>query len=169
MKSTTLLRSLVLASLALSACCARLLAGHYQNFEVSIYIPVQVVRGFAEPGALEQQWNTISQQAKIDKVYIETTRGRVTADADLIEKTKAFFVSHGVKIAGGMTFEAGGAAVIQSYCYTDPKDREFVKNITEFTAHHFDEIILDDFFFVTTKFPSDIAAKGNQSWTEFRL
>jgi len=169
MKPTTLVRRLALAGLALSACCARLIAGHYQNFEVSVYIPVEVVRGFATPGALEEQWNAISQQAKIDKVYIETTRGRVTADADLIEKTKAFFVSHGVKIAGGMTFEAGGAAVIQSYCYTDPKDREFVKNITEFTAHHFDEIILDDFFFVTTKFESDIKAKGNQSWTEFRL
>ena len=37
------------------------------------------------------------------------------------------------------------------------------------TAKLFDEIIQDDFFFVTTKNDSDIAAKGTQSWTQFRL
>ena len=36
-------------------------------------------------------------------------------------------------------------------------------------ARHFDEVIQDDFFFVTTKNDSDIAAKGNKSWTQFRL
>jgi len=39
----------------------------------------------------------------------------------------------------------------------------------ERVARHFDEIILDDYFFVTTKNDSDIAAKGNRSWTQFRL
>ena len=39
----------------------------------------------------------------------------------------------------------------------------------ELVARHFDEIILDDYFFVTTKNDSDIAAKGNRSWTQFRL
>ncbi len=36
-------------------------------------------------------------------------------------------------------------------------------------ARHFDEIILDDFFFVTTKYESDITAKGSKTWTQFRL
>jgi len=44
-----------------------------------------------------------------------------------------------------------------------------VKKVAELTARHFDEIILDDFTFVTTKNDSDIAAKGARSWTEFRL
>src|SRR5208282_1725075 len=39
----------------------------------------------------------------------------------------------------------------------------------ELAARHFDEIIQDDFFFVTTKNDSDIAAKGTNSWTQFRL
>ena len=30
-------------------------------------------------------------------------------------------------------------------------------------------MIQDDFFFVTTKTDSDIAAKGDRSWTQFRL
>ena len=56
-----------------------------------------------------------------------------------------------------------------SFVYTKAADREYVKHVAEFTAKHFDEIILDDFFFANTKAPSDIAAKGNQSWTDFRL
>ena len=35
-----------------------------------------------------------------------------------------------------------------------------MKHVSEFTAKHFDEIILDDFFFANTKTHSDIAAKG---------
>jgi hypothetical protein len=39
----------------------------------------------------------------------------------------------------------------------------------ELAARHFDEIIQDDFFFVTTKYDSDIAAKGDRGWTQFRM
>ncbi|MGC2194741.1 MAG: hypothetical protein WA628_08695, partial [Terriglobales bacterium] len=56
-----------------------------------------------------------------------------------------------------------------SFTYTKPADREYVKHVSEITAKHFDEVILDDFFFANTKTPSDIAAKGDQSWTDFRL
>jgi hypothetical protein len=44
-----------------------------------------------------------------------------------------------------------------------------VKQISEVTARHFDEIILDDFFFTDSKTDTDIAAKGDQSWSDFRL
>ena len=44
-----------------------------------------------------------------------------------------------------------------------------MKHVSEMTAKLFDEIILDDFFFANTKKLSDIAAKGNLSWTDFRV
>ena len=43
------------------------------------------------------------------------------------------------------------------------------QNAAELAARHFDEVIQDDFFFDTTKTDSDIAAKGDKSWTQFRL
>ncbi len=144
--------------------------GQYQNFAVAIYIPVAVVKTFAEPGRLDAEWKRISSQVKIDKVYIETHRDRELADEALIESVKKFFLDHGVRIAGGITFtDKPDNFVYSSYCYTNPADREFVKKVSELTARHFDEIILDDFTFVTTKHESDIAAKGNRSWTDFRL
>jgi hypothetical protein len=39
----------------------------------------------------------------------------------------------------------------------------------QLAARHFDEVIQDDFYFVATKFDSDIAAKGDKSWTQFRM
>ncbi|HET6559510.1 MAG TPA: hypothetical protein VFG54_19460, partial [Prolixibacteraceae bacterium] len=43
------------------------------------------------------------------------------------------------------------------------------KEIVEFTAKHFDELILDDFFFTTCKCELCIKAKGTKSWTDYRL
>ena len=44
-----------------------------------------------------------------------------------------------------------------------------VKHISEYTAKFFDDIILDDFFFIDLKNDDEIAAKGTKSWTEYRL
>ncbi len=83
---------------------------------------------------------------------------------------KKFFLDHGVQVAGGMALSDGSiGGQFKSFCYTDPQDRAFIKNAAELAARHFDEVIQDDFFFVTTKTDSDIAAKGDKSWTQFRL
>ena len=82
---------------------------------------------------------------------------------------KKFFLDRGVRVAGGMALSDGGIGQFKSFCYTDPKDREFIRQAAELAARHFDEVIQDDFFFVTTKTDSDIAAKGTKSWTQFRL
>ena len=144
-------------------------AGHHQNFDAAIYIPVGVVQHFDEPGVLQREWDTISRQLNVEKVYIESERDRHVASEALLESVKKFFQERGVRVAGGITFSDNNSGQFRSFCYTDPEDRAFVKGIMEMTARHFDEIILDDFFFVTTKHASDIAAKGSRTWTQYRL
>ncbi len=151
-------------------CPAVAMAGQYTNFAVSIYIPVGVVRNLADPVTLSNQWNRISRQLKVDKVYIEAQRDRNLAGDETLERVKKFFVDHGVRVAGGMALSDGSlGGQFKSFCYTDPQDRAFVKSAAELAARHFDEVIQDDFFFNTTKYASDIAAKGGKSWTQFRL
>src|SRR5579871_3133438 len=144
-------------------------AGQYTNFDVAIYIPVNVVQSFANPGKLSNEWNRISSQLKVDKVYIEVQRDRRLASDDVLEQVKRFFLDHGVRVAGGMALSDGGRGQFHSFTYTEPKDREFIRGAAELAARHFDELIQDDFFFVNTKTDSDIAAKGDRSWTQFRL
>ena len=135
-------------------------AGNYTNFDVAIYIPVSVVRSFEDPEILTNDWNRISRQLKVDKVYIEVQRNRQLAGDALLERVKKFFLDRGVRVAGGMALSDGGNGQFRSFCYTDPKDREFIRQTAELAARHFDEVIQDDFFFVSTKNDSDIAAKG---------
>jgi hypothetical protein len=145
-------------------------AGQYTNFDVAIYIPVGVVRTFQDPETLSNNWERIRSQLKVDKVYIEVQRGRQLAGDELLEGVKAFFLRQGVRVAGGMALsDEGGGGQFRSFCYTDPADRQFIKQAVELAARHFDEIIQDDFFFITTKSDSDIAAKGDRTWTQFRL
>ena len=136
---------------------------------MAIYIPVGVVNSFSDPHKLEDDWARISGQLKVDKVYIEVQRDRTLASDELLERVKTFFLSHQIRVAGGMALSDGGGGQFKSFCYTDPADRAFIKNAAELAARHFDEVIQDDFFFVTTKADSDIAAKGTKSWTQFRL
>ena len=152
----------------------------HDQFRVAVYIPVGVVEQMKDPAYLQKSWDEISSQVKVDKVYIETYRSGIIADEALLESVKSFFTTRGVAVAGGIAYAAGGdtagftaneveSGQFISFCYTDPKQRAFVKHVAEVSARHFDEIILDDFFFNNTKRDSDIAAKGNASWSTFRL
>jgi hypothetical protein len=140
-----------------------------RNFRVAVYIPVGVVERMQDRAWLESTWKQISQGVHVDKVYIETYRSRNIADDATIDAVKRFFADQGVQVAGGIAFSDYDARQFRSFCYTDPADRAYVKHVAELTARHFNEIILDDFFFDNTKEASDIAAKGTQSWSAFRL
>jgi hypothetical protein len=140
-----------------------------KSFETVVYIPVAATVQMKDQQWLETSWATITSQVHVDKVYIETYRSRVLADDQVIKDAKKFFLDHGVKVAGGICFSDSDNGQFASFVYSKPSDREYVQHVSEFTARYFDEIILDDFFFANTKTASDIAAKGNQSWTDFRL
>lgn len=152
----------------------------HDQFRVAVYIPVFVVEKMKDPAYLESSWKDLSSQVGVDKVYIETYRSGTMAEDALLETVKKFFTDHGVQVAGGIAYVGAGDTAgsdaendsegqFVSMCYTDPKQRAYVKQIAELTARHFDEIMLDDFFFNNTKRDSDIAAKGDESWTDFRL
>jgi hypothetical protein len=165
----------IIVCAALSAICSLMAApavsaaGQYTNFAVSIYL-VGNTRMYDNLIALSNDWMRIKSQLKVDKIYIEVQRDRNLATDESIEKAKQFFLSQGVQVAGGMAASDGSiGGQFKTFCYTDPSDRAFIQGAAELAARHFDELIQDDFFFDTTKYDSDIAAKGSRSWTQFRL
>jgi hypothetical protein len=168
---TRFLRLLVLSAAALVPFTSLVATAvdSQKSFETVVYIPVAGTVKMKDRQWLESSWAAISSQVHVDKVYIETYRSRVLADDQVLEDAKRFFVQHGVKVAGAICYSDSDNGQFVSFTYTKPADREYVKHVAEFTARHFDEIILDDFFFANTKTPSDIAAKGDQSWSDFRV
>jgi hypothetical protein len=106
---------------------------------------------------------------KVDKVYLETHRDLAVADEATIRRAREFLVSRGVQVSGGITITVKERRRNRSYCYTNPELRKKLQEVVGYTARLFDEVILDDFFFTDCKCTSCIAAKGEQSWTDFRL
>ena len=71
---------------------------------------------------------------------------------------------------GGLTLSAGGGGgQFGTFDYEKRADRDECKKAVQLAARHFDTVILDDFFFYTSKSDADIAAKGARRWTQYRL
>ena len=141
----------------------------YRNFTVSVYTRAYEVRDMADQKKLEETWNLISQQVKIDKIYLETHRDLLIVDEKTLESAIKFFKSKGLKVAGGITYTIDESNNFETFCFSNPEHRKKVQEIAEYTAKYFDEFILDDFFFTSCKCDLCIKAKGDMSWTDYRL
>ena len=149
-------------------CCISASAKH-KNFKVSIYVRAYEVEKMKDTQWLESTWKTISSQLDVDKIYLETHRDMLLVDDATLDKAKKFFEKQGLEVAGGITYTISEPNDFETFSYSDPKDRAWVQKVAETTARHFDELLLDDFFFTSSKKDVEIAAKGNRSWTAYRL
>lgn len=159
----------LLAVLLLSAGAVTAYAQKYENFKVSSYIRAQDVLKMKDKAFLEQTWETVSSQVDLDKMYIETHRDSIVVDEKTLKEVIRFFKSKGLEVGGGITYTISEPNDFQTFSYARQPDREFVKYVAEYTAKFFDDFILDDFFFIDVKNDDEIAAKGDRSWTEYRL
>lgn len=141
----------------------------YKNFTVSVYARAYEVQDMADQKKLKETWDLISRQVKIDKIYLETHRDKLIVDEKTLESAKKFFRSKGLEVAGGITYTIDESNNFETFCYSNTEHRALAKEIAEYTAKHFDEFILDDFFFTSCKCDLCIEAKGDMSWTDFRL
>lgn len=150
--------------------CSLIINGQgYKNFNVAVYCRAYEVEKMGEPGWLEGVWDTLSRQVHVDKIYLETHRDLLIVDDATLEKAKQFFRGKGIKVGGGITYTIDESNNFETFCYTNPEHRKKVQEIAEHTARHFDEFILDDFFFTSCKCDLCIEAKGDKSWTRYRL
>ncbi|HOC87169.1 MAG: hypothetical protein GXY00_04320 [Bacteroidales bacterium] len=147
----------------------RAAAGNYRNFRVAVYSRSFETQKMGDAEWLARVWDDVSNQVAVDKIYLETHRDLVIVDQETLDKAKAFFKARGVETAGGITLTIDEGNRFETFCYTNPEHRAKVREIVEYTARNFDELILDDFFFTSCKCDLCIAAKGEQSWTQYRL
>ena len=141
----------------------------YKNFKTAVYCRAYEVERMGQPGWLESVWDTLSKQVHVDKIYLETHRDLLIVSDETLEFAKNFFMEKGIEVGGGITYTIDESNNFETFCYTNPEHRQKVQEIAEHTAKHFDEFILDDFFFTSCKCDLCIAAKGEKSWTDYRL
>ncbi len=141
----------------------------YNNFRLAIYCRVYEVQKMSDLNWLEERIDFIQQYVKIDKVYLEASRDLVIAEKQTIVDAKKYFQKKGIKVSGGITLVMSEPNRFKTFCYSNEEHLKKVKEIVEYTAGLFDEIILDDFFFTNCKCDLCIRNKGIKSWTDFRI
>ena len=141
----------------------------YRNFEASVYTRVFEVIKMKDPEWQKTTFEQMNRHLKIGKIYLETHRDMVMIEEDALEPIIKFFKDRGVKTAGGITITVNERNMFQTFCYTNKEHRKRLKQIVEMTARHFDELILDDFYFTSCKCENCIDAKGDKSWSQFRM
>jgi hypothetical protein len=141
----------------------------YQNFRVAIYARAYEVLEMRDLRWLEERLNVLERYIKVGKIYLETHRDMVVADEFTLIQAREFLKKRGLQVSGGIAVTFNESNHYQTYCYSNPEHRQKLKDVVVLTARLFNEVILDDFFFTNCKCPLCVAAKGEQSWTNFRL
>jgi len=158
-----------LAAVAMLSAGTMRAAESYEHFGAAIYARAYEVREMGDLEKLRARFDVVQKHAKVSKVYLETHRDRILVDHETLEKAKAFFAERGVRTSGGITLTIDERNRFETFCYSDPEHRKWVQQVVEHTTRHFDEVILDDFFFTSCKSDVEIRARGGRTWTEYRL
>jgi hypothetical protein len=107
----------------------------------------------------------------ISKVYIEAFRDGYQADAETLQTARDYFAKAGLKVSGCVTTTGLGKPSTGwnvAACYTNRSNQQHLASIFKFAAGIFDEIMIDDFFFTDCECSECAAAKGNESWRQYR-
>jgi hypothetical protein len=146
-------------------------AEHYKNFNSAIYVAIDTMqRMAADPKFMQDSFDVVHAHIKFNKVWLETYRwNQEISEAD-VRKVKQFFESKGIQTSGGIMAVLGAPGDgIRSFCWSNPAHRERFRKLVALTAGIFDELIFDDLFMYNCRCDLCQRARGNRSWTEFRL
>ena len=147
----------------------------YQSFKAAVYSPVRQLRLERDMDSIIEDFAKLRHHVDFAKVYIETYRSTRLLERERALELKAFFEGEGVEVSGGITLtgkhrrENPLQTGFGTYCYTSKESQDEIRSAVRFTAEIFDEIIFDDFFFTSCKCAECVAAKGDRSWSDYRI
>ena len=155
--------------------------GNYRNFKLVTYFVAHAAARIKKE-ELENQIAFLEKYMRLDKVYLEPWRGEL-ASHEQIEMIRDVFHAHGVEVAGGLTTviptpegEDPKPRLFDTFCYNHPGMRKTLREVSSFIGEHFDEFIIDDFFFTDCTCPACVRERDlyNQKhhttgWEAYRL
>ena len=149
--------------------------GKYRNFKIVIYCTAQSMVRITE-SELDEQLAFFQKYTGCDKVYLEPYRDGLMIPDQQLQTIKGFFMDRGIEVSGALTTtcedlceaDAEKQRLGGTYCYSNQAMRERLVKTVRYTARHFDEFIIDDWFFTGCTCEECRNAKGDRSWEEFR-
>ncbi len=107
----------------------------------------------------------------VTHVFIETYRGRYTAERKVLRHAKSRFTAAGFDVSGCVTTTKIGKISTnwkEISCYTNKGTQDELQKIFEYTASIFDEIMIDDFLFTDCECDECKRARGDRTWADYR-
>jgi hypothetical protein len=111
------------------------------------------------------------KETGVTHVFIETYRGRYTAERKVLQHAKSRFTASGFDVSGCVTTTKIGKISTnwkEISCYTDKATQDELQKIFEYTASIFDEIMIDDFLFTDCECDQCQKARGGGTWADYR-
>jgi hypothetical protein len=149
--------------------------GRYRNFKIVLYCTAQNMADISEK-SLRKQLEFFNHYCGCDKVYIEPYRDGLMVGEDQLRMLINVFRENDIEVSGALTTTCEDLSEEDrekqrfggTYCYVNRKMRDHLVKTVEYTAKHFDEFILDDWFFTYCTCDECRRAKGDKSWEDFR-
>ena len=141
------------------------------NLRISTLFTAQNVRSYLSTD--EGINNAIGwcRRTCVTHVFIETYRGRYTAERKVLQHAKSRFTSAGFDVSGCVTTTKIGKISTgwnEISCYTNKGTQDELQKIFEYTASIFDEIMVDDFLFTDCECDECRKARGDRTWADYR-
>ncbi len=111
------------------------------------------------------------KETGVTHVFIETYRGRYTAERKVLQRAKSRFSAAGFEVSGCVTTTKIGKISTnwkEISCYTNKATQDELAKIFEYTASIFDEIMIDDFLFTDCECDECKKARGDKTWADYR-
>lgn len=158
--------------------------GNYRNFKLVVYF---VAHGTIQETRqqLERELAFFGQHMRLDKVYLEPFRSGDFASHEQVQLCRTVFEENGIEVVGGITTtirtpegDAPKQRLFDTFCYNDPKMTDRLKEVCSFLGEHFNEFIIDDFFFTNCTCEACRTARdafnrengiADGSWQAYRL
>jgi hypothetical protein len=111
----------------------------------------------------------------ITKAYIETYRSGHVAKVELLRTIRDHFLKNGIEVTGGIATTPGKDFGVRQdgqyhwFNFQDPKTQSDLEKVVRLTAQVFDEMIIDDFLCSDDKSDISDRARGERSWSQYRM
>ena len=145
------------------------------DLQLSIYITAHAVKNLLSDETGRREAISIFRCNGITKAYIEVYRGGLVIEKRLLEDVRDLFEKNNIEVVGGIAtvpgenFGVRQEAQLGWFNWQNPKTQADLKEVMMMSADVFDEFIIDDFLCTADTSMESKAAKGERSWSQYRM
>ncbi len=145
------------------------------DLRLSSYITAHSVQNLLSTEEGRREALSLFRCNGITKAYVEVYRGGLTVEKKVLEEARDFFLKNNIDVVGGIAtvpgknFGVRQEAKLGWFNWQNQKTQDDLKEVMIMAAGVFDEFIIDDFFCSGDTSAESKAAKGDRSWSEYRM